>query len=508
MTTRPTRSDHGAAPVPSRGESSRRGVRRDARFLPLLAGPAGTATIRRALSVIVLVTLDVTACFVGIYVALALKLVVQGNEVDSAAIWAVEQKALPVAATTMILVFAKNRLYGSREQRGGAARILSSVTLATFIVLAVVLIAGWRFNTYYIFYSSWLIVGALAVVLRASHDSVTALALDALHFERRALLVGAPATMRIIAGGLERTESRQGVPYRVVGRMALSPGVGREDATGAAAALREALDPGEVDEVILTGWSGDDVPVVDLLELCHRRGIPVRLAPTTAELLSHRVQAVAAPGLPLFELRPPVLAGAAFLAKRAFDLVFATLIGIVVAPVLLIAALAIRLEDRGPVIHRSRRVGVEETEFWCLKLRTMGVDAEQRQAELERANEADGALFKIREDPRVTRVGRVLRRFSIDELPQLWNVLRGEMSLVGPRPLPVRDYERLDDLQRKRYLVLPGMTGLWQVSGRSELSFDELVRLDFYYVETWSVWLDLTIMARTIPVVLSRRGAY
>jgi lipopolysaccharide/colanic/teichoic acid biosynthesis glycosyltransferase len=186
----------------------------------------------------------------------------------------------------------------------------------------------------------------------------------------------------------------------------------------------------------------------------------------------------------------------------------ASLLGMVTAPLLALAALAITLEDRGPVIHRSRRVGVEDSEFTCLKLRTMRVGAESEQPGLESANEADGALFKIRDDPRVTRVGRLLRRFSIDELPQLWNVLRGEMSLVGPRPLPLRDYERLDDLQRKRYLVLPGMTGLWQVSGRSDLSFDELVRLDFYYIEVWSIWLDLVILARTVPAVVSRRGAY
>ena len=124
------------------------------------------------------------------------------------------------------------------------------------------------------------------------------------------------------------------------------------------------------------------------------------------------------------------------------------------------------------------------------------------------APQADGALFKIKEDPRVTRVGRVLRRFSIDEMPQLINVLRGEMSLVGPRPLPQRDYELLDDKHKKRYLVLPGLTGLWQVSGRSDLSFDELIRLDFYYIENWSIWLDLTIIARTVPVVLARKGAY
>jgi exopolysaccharide biosynthesis polyprenyl glycosylphosphotransferase len=507
VTTRPSARPPAGPAAPA--ERDERGpVRRDARFLPLLAGPAGTAAVRRLLSVAVLVAIDVTAVFGGIYAALAFKLWVRGDPVDAGAIWAVEQKALPVAATTMVLVFAKNRLYGPREQRGGAARILSSVTLATVLVLAVVLIAGWRFDTYYIFYASWILVAAAVVALRASYDSVTALVLDALHFERRALLVGAPALVATIADSLEHSDTRQGVPYRVVGREQLVAGVAHEDAAGQAGRLRAALDPARVDEVILTGWSGDDAPVLDLLEVCRRRGLPVRLAPTTAELLSHAVQAIPAPGLPLFELRPPVLGGAAFLAKRAFDIVMGSLLGLLAAPLIGAAVLAIKLEDRGPAIHRSRRVGVEESTFTCFKLRTMREGAEREQPDLEERNEAGGAIFKIREDPRVTRVGRVLRRYSLDELPQLWNVLRGEMSLVGPRPLPIRDYERLDDLHRKRYLVLPGLTGLWQVSGRSDLSFDELVRLDFYYIETWSIWLDLTIIARTIPVVLGRKGAY
>jgi lipopolysaccharide/colanic/teichoic acid biosynthesis glycosyltransferase len=134
--------------------------------------------------------------------------------------------------------------------------------------------------------------------------------------------------------------------------------------------------------------------------------------------------------------------------------------------------------------------------------------AEHLQEELEHRNELGGALFKIRQDPRVTRVGRFLRRWSLDELPQLFNVLRGQMSLVGPRPLPQRDYDRLEDWHRKRYLVLPGMTGLWQVSGRSELDFDELVRLDFLYLERWSVFLDLSIMLKTVPAVVRARGAW
>ena len=507
VTTRPTGREAGS-PLPPASSDERRPVRRDARFLPLLAGPAGTATIRRIFSVGVLAAIDVTACFAGIYAALAIKLMVQGQPIDSGAIWAVEQKALPFAATTMVLVFAKNRLYAPREQRGGGARILSSATLTMVVVLVVLLVAGFRFDTYYIFYSSWILVGGLDVALRTSYDSVTALVLDALKFERRALLVGSPALVAPIAESLERAESRQGVPYRVVGRHQLTAGLGADEAGPEALALLESLNPDAVDEVILAGWAGEDAPVLELLDICRRRGIPVRLAPTTAELLTHSVQAVPAPGLPLFDLRPPVLGGAAFLTKRAFDLVVGTLIGILVAPILAIAALAIRLEDGGPVIYRNRRVGVEEHEFTCFKLRTMRSGAEHEQGALEEANEADGPLFKIREDPRVTRVGRVLRRLSIDELPQLWNVLRGEMSLVGPRPLPRRDYERLDNLHKKRYLVLPGLTGLWQVSGRSDLSFDELVRLDFYYIETWSIWLDLTIMARTIPVVLGRRGAY
>jgi lipopolysaccharide/colanic/teichoic acid biosynthesis glycosyltransferase len=143
-----------------------------------------------------------------------------------------------------------------------------------------------------------------------------------------------------------------------------------------------------------------------------------------------------------------------------------------------------------------------------LKFRTMVQGAADLQTRLEERNEAGGALFKIREDPRVTRVGRLLRRFSIDELPQVLNVLRGEMSLVGPRPLPLRDFAQLQPWHRKRYHVLPGITGLWQISGRSNLTFDDLVRLDFYYIENWSIWLDISILVKTLPAVLAGRGAY
>jgi exopolysaccharide biosynthesis polyprenyl glycosylphosphotransferase len=236
--------------------------------------------------------------------------------------------------------------------------------------------------------------------------------------------------------------------------------------------------------------------------------VRVRVAPSTMEILMDRVEFVPGQTLPLFELKPPVFEGIDFAVKRSFDLLIAISILLVMSPALIVSALLIRFTSRGPIFYRSIRPGLGGMPFSCFKFRTMYEDADTRQAELEERNEAGGAIFKMRNDPRVTPVGRFLRRWSLDELPQLLNVIRGEMSLVGPRPLPARDYERLEDWHRKRYLVLPGMTGLWQVSGRSELDFDELVRLDFLYLERWSVWLDMAIILRTIPAVLRAKGAW
>jgi exopolysaccharide biosynthesis polyprenyl glycosylphosphotransferase len=236
--------------------------------------------------------------------------------------------------------------------------------------------------------------------------------------------------------------------------------------------------------------------------------VHVRVAPRATELLTQRAQYVPGQAVPLFDLRPPAFIGLDWFLKRAFDLIVSALVVLVGLPLWLAVAAAVKLTSRGPVLYRDHRVGLGEREFGMLKFRTMYVDAAGLQAELEASNEADGPLFKIREDPRVTPVGALLRRFSLDEVPQVWNVLRGEMSLVGPRPLPLRDYAQLEAWHRKRYLVLPGVTGLWQISGRSNLGFDDLVRLDFYYLENWSIWLDISILVKTIPAVVSGRGAY
>ncbi|WDZ87948.1 sugar transferase [Micromonospora cathayae] len=236
-------------------------------------------------------------------------------------------------------------------------------------------------------------------------------------------------------------------------------------------------------------------------------GVDLVVAPQLTDIAGPRVHIRPIEGLPLLHVEEPTLSGPALLMKNLMDRVAAGLGLLVLVPAFLAIAVAIRISDPGPVFFRQPRVGHEGRTFRVWKFRTMYVDAEERLASLTDQNETDGMLFKMKEDPRVFPVGRFLRASSMDELPQLINVLWGEMSLVGPRPLPADDGDFLGDV-RRRLLVRPGMTGLWQVSGRSDLSWDEAVRLDLYYVDNWSLAYDLSILWRTVGVVLARKGAY
>jgi exopolysaccharide biosynthesis polyprenyl glycosylphosphotransferase len=236
-------------------------------------------------------------------------------------------------------------------------------------------------------------------------------------------------------------------------------------------------------------------------------GVDLIVAPQLTDIAGPRVHIRPVEGLPLLYVEEPTLSGVGWLVKNLMDRVVAAIGLLLLLPVLAGVGIAIRMSDKGPVFFRQRRVGREGKTFRVWKFRTMYVDAEERLAALVDQNESDGLLFKIKNDPRVTPVGRFLRASSLDELPQLINVLLGEMSLVGPRPLPAEDGDFLGDV-RRRLLVRPGMTGLWQVSGRSDLSWDDAVRLDLYYVDNWSLTFDLTIMWRTVAVVLGSKGAY
>jgi lipopolysaccharide/colanic/teichoic acid biosynthesis glycosyltransferase len=216
-------------------------------------------------------------------------------------------------------------------------------------------------------------------------------------------------------------------------------------------------------------------------------------------------------GLPLVGLRVPRLSRSSRLLKRSLDLALSITLLVVFAPLLAFTALRIKLESPGPALFWQERMGAEGRRFRIVKFRTMYVDAEERKAELTHLNKhtEDGpTMFKIPDDPRITPFGHVLRRWSIDELPQLWNVLRGEMSLVGPRPLILAEDENVVGAGRQRLRLTPGVTGLWQVLGRSDIPFREMITLDYLYVTNWSLWGDVKLLARTVPRVLQKTGAY
>lgn len=238
------------------------------------------------------------------------------------------------------------------------------------------------------------------------------------------------------------------------------------------------------------------------------RNVGLIMAPALTDIAGPRIHTQQVAGLPLIHVTTPTLEGGQRVAKRLFDIIVSGLMILVSAPAMLVVAALIKLDSRGPVFFKQERVGIEGNTFAMLKFRSMVIDAEARLAELERQNEGSGPLFKMKNDPRITRLGIVLRRLSIDELPQLFNVLTGSMSLVGPRPPLPREVEAYEHDVRRRLLVKPGLTGLWQVSGRSNLSWQDSVRLDLYYVENWSLAGDLVIILRTVRAVFHSTGAY
>jgi exopolysaccharide biosynthesis polyprenyl glycosylphosphotransferase len=246
----------------------------------------------------------------------------------------------------------------------------------------------------------------------------------------------------------------------------------------------------------------------DLAWALEKTGTDLCVAPALLDVAGPRTTIRPAAGLPLLHMDHPEFTGARRLVKSAFDRVLAFAAMLLIAPLFVAVAVAIKVGDGGPALFRQTRVGKDGRPFTVYKFRTMVVDAEARKAQLVLLNETGGVLFKMRKDPRITRVGELLRRYSLDELPQLINVIRGDMSLVGPRPpLPDEVAKYLNHV-RRRLAVKPGITGLWQVNGRSNLSWDESVRLDLRYVENWSLMLDLQILWKTLSAVLGGSGAY
>jgi exopolysaccharide biosynthesis polyprenyl glycosylphosphotransferase len=472
---------------------------------PFLSFVLRLETLRRVARVLSLLVLDFIGVVGALFTAVMLKLAVH-DHLDASVAWQDIKHWIPFAYLVTVLAFARVDLYADRTRRPGLVRIATALFQATVIALVFALADGQHFSSYFIFYGTLFFATIYIAALREVHLRASGWLLDQAGYARRAVLVGSGKHIDEVARALaDRSRTR----VDIVGYISLTPRPRNGlRSLGQLVNLPQVLELEGVQEVIIADPDFPQDKAVELVDMCHQRGVTVQVAPSTMEILIDRAEFAPGHTVPLFTLRPPVFEGVDYAVKRTFDLVVACLGLILLSPVFLAITIAIKLSSRGPVIYRSVRPGMAGKPFLCFKFRTMRERADQIQDELEPLNELSGALFKIRDDPRMTTAGRFLRRFSLDELPQLVNVVKGEMSLVGPRPLPMRDFDRLEDWHKKRYLVLPGITGLWQVSGRAELDFDDLVRLDFLYLERWSIMLDLSILLKTIPAVLSRRGAF
>ncbi len=277
---------------------------------------------------------------------------------------------------------------------------------------------------------------------------------------------------------------------------------------GAVDDIDQVLGNKVVDEVIFAVPRSMFSDVSYIVEACEEQGVKFRLMADIFDLKVMRTQLVDLAGIPLLTFEPVAQNELQLIMKRMFDLVVTLLSMPIILPVMILVALAVKLDSPGPIFFAQERVGKNKRLFKMIKFRSMSVDAEEKIKDLEDMNEAEGPNFKITNDPRITRVGKYIRKLSLDELPQLFNVIRGQMSLVGPRPMSLRDVALFDKgIQRKRFSVKPGLTCIWQISGRSNLSFEKWLELDLEYIENWSLGLDMKILVKTIPVVLLSKGA-
>jgi exopolysaccharide biosynthesis polyprenyl glycosylphosphotransferase len=326
----------------------------------------------------------------------------------------------------------------------------------------------------------------------------------------RLMLVGDEPAVRTFADHLFRNPAHG---YQVIGvcvpgkKETLTTRAGVVPVVGTPDDLESAARRLRAESVAVAGPAlFEDLTLQQVAWQLERSGIDLMVAPDVADLAGPRIRVTPLTGLPLLHITEPRLDGLSRRLKAWCERALAVPLTIIITPLLLLEAIAILLDSGRPILYRQTRVGYRGRQFQMLKFRTMVTGADSRQLELQSRNEHDGALFKIRQDPRVTRLGHWLRKYSLDELPQLFNVLKGDMVLVGPRPCRPQEMERFGLAESRRFLAHPGMTGLWQVSGRSDMPWEDAVRCDLYYVENWSPLLDLMILGRTVRVVIAGSG--
>ncbi len=398
------------------------------------------------------------------------------------------------------LVLAQQGFYRPTSRESRSAEIFTLIQSCAYAVLAMVL---FLFIVRVQFARSVIILsGAFAgVLVYARHEftrKFTAGIITESELRRRVLWVGTPLVVSRLQANLTPTENEI-----FIHSATLDP-----SATDLITDLLRILHTHAINLVVLSLPNLPEVASRTVIAACEREGVEIVLHPGLPVASPFQLTVDQIGGEPVLYYRAHGAQPADFLIKQITDYLGATLLLITLAPLVLLVALLVRLTSPGPVIYRQQRAGLNGRPFTMYKFRSMIAAADELKPALAAHNEMDGPVFKIANDPRVTRLGRSLRRHSLDELPQLWNVLRGEMSLVGPRPLPVEEVHRFDNFAHRRRLSMkPGLTCLWQVRGRNEITrFEEWVRLDLEYIDRWSLWLDLKIMLATIPVALLGRG--
>ncbi len=408
----------------------------------------------------------------------------------------------PILAITIVII-ASSGLYSNRNNRRRFLRLASCLTLAqiVFIVLAFLYRPGiflsrslfllaWFFTIIFVLLGRFLL--ELAVISIRSKGILT----------RKIFLIGTPRDTLAAKIALKLISNRE---FQVVGQVDLSTLEGQKKWQNT---LQE-IQSKEVGEVFVCSWQSIPNSMSFYWSL-KTAGINLRVLPVGLELPYQAPQIEMIGRMPTIQFTTPAIIGTDFWVKRGFDLTVAVLILLFASPIFLLIAVLIKLDSPGPIFYKQTRLGLRGRHFKVWKFRTMVINADQLMKELEAKNELKGGvLFKMKDDPRITKVGKVLRQYSLDELPQIINVLRGQMSLVGPRPLPLRDVEGFAPHHFARQNVLPGITGLWQVSGRSDIiDFENAFRLDVMYINNWSLLLDFQILWKTVQVVLKRKGAY
>ncbi|WP_052055244.1 sugar transferase [Myxosarcina sp. GI1] len=390
-------------------------------------------------------------------------------------------------------------LYGKNDRSRNFIDLIKAITF-THIVLLSVAFEYCDPNCFYQLLAAWFLTVVLTSMQRLSLFSLVS-------YLRRQY---SPLRFKIMLLGdredIAKTEAllEGNTMFQVEAKLDLSEFRQRDGLTIAL----DKIDYRNIDEIFICSWE-QIKESTSLFWKLKCTGVDWRIIPINFKVPQHRKNIVTVKGIPTIKFHNPTLIGIDFFSKRVFDLVVSSLLLLILGLPMLIIALAIKLDSSGSIFYKQTRVGLKNEHFQVWKFRTMVENASQLQQQLEARNEIKGGvLFKMKDDPRITRVGKFLRKYSLDELPQLFNVLRGEMSLVGPRPLPVRDVAKFSRNHFFRHEVLPGITGLWQVSGRSDTDSENVFNLDFEYIQDWSLALDFKILLRTVGVVFTSKGAY